>query len=177
MSLVVRSNRDTRTMATAIRAAIREMDPNLPVADLRTMRDVTDQALARPRLSAMLLGAFAAIALTLATTGLYGVIALLVAKRRQEIGVRMALGAQTGLILRMVLGQGFRLAGIGTAIGIAGAIALTSLLQGMLYGVTRLDPLTYVAVPAFFFAVTAAACLIPARRAAALDPLIALRED
>ncbi len=177
MSIVVRSDRDTRTMAAALRATIRELDPNLPVAEVRTLRDVANQALATPRLATWLLGAFATIAILLAAIGLYGVVALLVARRRQEIGVRMALGAQAGSILRMVIGRGFRLAGMGALIGVTGAFFLTRLLQGMLYGVTRLDPVTFVVVPAFFALVVVLACLIPARRAAALDPLIALRED
>jgi putative ABC transport system permease protein len=177
MSVVLRSDRDTRTLAQSLRATIREMDPNLPISELRTLREVTNHALATPRLATWLLGSFAVIAIVLAATGLYGVVALLVARRRQEIGVRMALGAQASSILRMVIGRGMRLAGVGALIGVGGALFLTRLLQGMLYGVTRLDPLTFIVVPAFFAGIVVLACLIPARRAAALDPLIALRED
>ncbi|MDA1082673.1 MAG: FtsX-like permease family protein [Gemmatimonadetes bacterium] len=177
MTFVVRGGRDTETMASALRGVIRAMDPSLPISDVQTLQAVAGRARARPRLSAMMVGVFAVIALAVATTGLYGVIALLVSRRRQEIGVRIALGAQTGTILAMVLRKGIWLATIGTVIGVAGSFWVTRLLQGMLYGVTTLDPVTYVVVPLILLGVATLACLVPARSAAALDPLVALREE
>ena len=177
MTLVVRHDRDTRSMANALRAEVRALDPKLPVSEVQTLRAVADRAVAQPRLTAGLVGAFATLALAVAMTGLYGVIALLVARRRQEIGVRLALGAQTRSILAMVLRRGFGLAALGAGIGVVGAMWLTRALQGMLYGVTTLDPVTYAAVPAILLGVAIIACIVPARRAAALDPVTALRDD
>lgn len=177
MTFVVRGSRDNASMSSALRGVIREMDPSLPVSEMQTLQAVADNALARPRLSAILVTVFAAVALAVAATGLYGVIALLVSRRRQEIGVRIALGAQTGTILTMVLRRGVQLAAIGVVTGMVGSFWVTRVLQGMLYGVTTLDPVTYAVVPLILFTIAILACLVPARRAAALDPLVALRED
>ena len=131
--------------------------------------------LARPRLVAWLVSAFAALALLLATVGIYGTIALLVSERSQEIGIRLALGAQRGAILRLVVSQGAALAGTGIAAGIALALYLTRFLASLVYGVTTLDPVTFAAVPCVLGLVALLATLVPARQAAALDPMRTLR--
>ncbi len=141
------------------------------------MDDVADDTIAQQKFSATLMLAFAAIALALAAVGISGVLSHAVAQRRHEIGVRMALGANAGTVVRMVLRQGMTLALIGTAIGVAGALALTRLMQPMLFGVQDKDAATFVAVAATLLAIAAAACWIPARRAAHVDPLVALRHE
>jgi putative ABC transport system permease protein len=156
---------------------VRALDPRLPIADVRSLQRVADDSLSQPRFTTMLLTLFALLALTLAAIGIYGVISLLVARRRQEIGIRLALGARRRVILQMVVGRGMLLVAIGVAIGLAGAAWLTRVLGGLLYGVTRFDPLTFVTAPALLAGVALVACLLPAVRAAAVDPAITLREE
>jgi putative ABC transport system permease protein len=175
MTLVVKTAADPIAMAGTIRQAVRELDSRLPVSAIRTMESVTAAALSRPRFTTLLLGLFAALALVLAALGIYGTISLLVAERSQEIGIRMALGAGRRTILSMVLGQGLALAAIGAGVGLAGAVALRRVLANVLYGVSSLDPLTFAVVPAMLGAVALFACLFPARRAAATDPVHTLR--
>jgi putative ABC transport system permease protein len=177
MTLIVRAEGDPRALVDRVRRTVRALDPNLPVADVRTLRQVADDSLARPRFTTTLLGVFAALALTLATIGIYGVVSLLVTRRRQEIGIRMALGARRGSILQMVLKRGLVLTVIGLAVGLVGALWLTGALTGLLYGVTRFDPLTFAAAPAMLAGVALLACVVPAMRAAAVNPVIALREE
>jgi putative ABC transport system permease protein len=177
MTLVVRTGGDPRALVDHIRRTVRALDPNLPVADVRTLQQVADDSLARPRFTTTLLGLFAALALTLATIGIYGVVSLLVTRRRQEIGIRMALGARRGNILHMVLRRGMALAAIGLVIGLTGALWLTGALTSLLYGVTRFDLLTFALAPAMLASVALLACVIPAVRAAAVNPVIALREE
>jgi len=153
------------------------MDPDLPLAEVRTMEDVTAAALAGPRFTTLLLAVFAGLALTLAAIGIYGTISLLVAERAQEIGIRMALGARRGTIARMVLSQGGTLAAAGIALGLASALFVTRVLGTLLYGVSALDPLTFVTVPVLLGLVALAASVTPALRAASLDPLVALRKS
>ena len=176
MTLVVKTEGDPIALAGAVREAIRSIDRNLPVSDIRAMDDVAADALAQPRFMTFLLGLFAAVALTLAAIGIYGTVSLLVAERTPEMGIRLALGAERGSILRLVLGQGLVLAAAGLALGMAGAIFLTRTLAGLIYGVGALDPLTFTAVPALLCAVALVACLIPARRAASVDPIATLRQ-
>jgi putative ABC transport system permease protein len=176
MTLVVKSEGDPIALAGAVREAIRSIDRNLPVSDIRAMNAVAADALAQPRFMTVLLGLFAAVALTLAAIGIYGTVSLLVAERTQEMGIRLALGAKRGAILRLVLGQGLLLAGVGLALGMTGAIFLTRTLAGLIYGVGALDPLTFTAVPALLCAVALVACLLPARRAASVDPIATLRQ-
>jgi predicted permease len=176
MTLVAKTAGNPLAITGQVRDAVRGIDRNLPISDIRTMDDVAASALAQPRFVTFLLGIFAATALALAAIGIYGTISLLVAERTQEMGIRLALGADRRAILKLVLGQGLVLTAIGLAAGVAGAAALTRMLAGLVYGVGPLDPLTFVAVPALLCVVALAACALPARRAAAVDPISTLRQ-
>jgi ABC-type antimicrobial peptide transport system permease subunit len=175
--LVARTTGDPLSVAAPIRREIRELDPNLPVANVRPMTDVVDTALATPRLTGFLMGAFAAVALALAAVGLYGVLAYLVSRRTAEIGIRLAVGADRSEVVRMVLGQGLRLTGLGLVIGVAAALALTRMMGGMLYEVTPGDPWTYVSVILVLLVMSVLASSLPALRASRVDPLVALRTE
>ena len=177
MNYVVRTSTDSLAIESSIRRVVREMDPSLPVYNLKTMNDVVSKSMVQPRFLALLLATFSGIALFLAAIGIYGVMAYSVAQRTQEIGVRMALGAQPLHVLRLIFGQSLMMLLIGTAIGLAGAFALTRLMSTLLFGVTATDPLTYVSVVGLLTFVALLACYIPARRAAKVDPLIALRYE
>jgi len=176
MTLVVKTDTNPIALTGQVRDAIRSIDHNLPVSDVRTMEQVTATALSQPRFVTFLLSIFAGTALTLAAIGIYGTISLLVAERTQEMGIRLALGANRPAILKLVLGQGMILTAIGLAIGVAGAAILTRTLSGLIYGVGALDPLTFVAVPLLLCAVALLACFLPARRAASVDPIATLRQ-
>jgi putative ABC transport system permease protein len=175
--VVVRTTGDPEALAGSVREIVRSIDPNLPVSEIRTLDDVASGAVARPRLYLLLLGVFAALALLLAAIGLYGVIAYSVAQRRAEIGVRVALGATGPAVQRLVVGEGMRLAALGLAVGLAGALLLTRLMRSLLFGVAPTDPLTLAATAALLAAVALAASWLPARRAAGTDPMIALRAE
>jgi putative ABC transport system permease protein len=177
MTLVVRTEGDPRDLMGPARGVIRVLDPGLPVSDIRTMEQVTSDALSAPRFTALLLGTFAAAALLLAAIGVYGTLSLLVAQRSHEIGIRMALGAARGSILRMILGQGMALAGAGVAAGLAGAFLLTRLLERLVYGVGAIDPVTFAIVPLVLAGTALLACAWPARRAAGVDPAAMLRRE
>ena len=176
MTLVVKTDSDPLALTGQVRDAIRSIDRNLPVSDIKTMEQVAATALSQPRFVTFLLALFAGTALTLAAVGIYGTISLLVAERTQEMGIRLALGANRPAILKLVLGQGMILTAIGLVIGVAGAAILTRTLSGLIYGVGALDPLTFVAVPALLAAVALLACFVPARRAASVDPIATLRQ-
>ncbi|HUQ89968.1 MAG TPA: ABC transporter permease [Vicinamibacterales bacterium] len=177
MTLVVKTDRDPLALTGPLRDAIREIDRNLPVSDIRTMEQVAASALSQPRFVTFLLALFAGTALTLAAIGIYGTISLLVSERMQEMGIRLALGANPPAILRLVLGQGMILTAVGLVLGLAGAALLTRTLTGLIYGVGALDPLTFIAVPALLSVVALVACFLPARRAASVDPITALRNS
>jgi putative ABC transport system permease protein len=177
MSLVVKTDGNPLALTGQIRDAIHSIDRNLPISDIRTMEAVTAAALSQPRFVTFLLALFAGTALTLAAIGIYGTISLLVAERTPEMGIRLALGADRPAILRLILGQGMLLTLIGLVIGLAGAAVLTRTLSGLIYGVGTLDPLTFAAVPALLCAVALAACFLPARRAASVDPITTLRQS
>jgi predicted permease len=177
MTLVVKTDGNPLAIAGSLREAVRAIDRNLPISDIRTMADVTASALAQPRFVTFLLALFAATALTLAAIGIYGTISLLVSERTQEMGIRLALGADRPTILKLVLGQGLILTAIGLSAGLAGAVVLTRTLSGLVYGVGTLDPLTFIAVPAMLAVIALAACVIPARRAASVDPITTLRQS
>ena len=141
------------------------------------MSVLVDRAKGPTRFALVLIGVFAVIAVVLATVGLYGVLSSVVRQRTSEIGVRMALGAQKGNIFQLVIGHGLRLSGAGILLGAAGALALTRVMSSMLVGVKATDPLTFGAIGVLFVAIAATACWLPARRAAGLDPTVALREE
>jgi putative ABC transport system permease protein len=174
---IVRTDGDPASYVPQVRAAIAAIDPLVPVAEIRPMQEYVDRALAPTRFVLVLLATFAGIAAVLASVGLYGVLASAVRQRTAEIGVRMAFGAPATSIFRMVIGQGLRLSSIGIMIGLAGALALTGALRTMLVGVSATDPVTYASITLLFLGVAAFACWVPARRAAGLDPNVALREE
>ena len=176
LAIVIKTEQDPLTAVTPLRELVRSIDPNLPLADVRTMSDITARALAAPRFAAWLLGLFAVLALTLAAIGTYATISLLVAERAQEIGIRIALGAERSTILRWVLGEGLALAAAGITIGIIGALVLSRALETLLYGVEALDLVTFTMVPIVLAMVAVLASLTPARRAASMDPATALRQ-
>jgi putative ABC transport system permease protein len=178
MSLVVRSSIDNPgSLAAGVRQVIKQMDKDQYVAKILPMTELVAESVARRRFNAMLTGLFAVVALLLASVGIFGVLNYTVAQRTQEIGLRVALGAQTRDVLRLVLGQGARLILFGLALGLATSFALTRVLAGMLFGVTPTDPLTFVAVSLLLAGVALLACYIPARRATKVDPLVALRYE
>jgi predicted permease len=174
---VVRTKGDPAQMASSVRSAIWQVDKNLPITRIRTMEEVRSLSLASQRMHLLLFGLFAALALALATMGIYGVLAYDVAQRTREIGIRLALGADGNAVLRLVVGQGIRLAALGILLGLIGALALTRLMSGMIYGVSSTDPSTFFAVATLLGLVAVAACYIPARRAMRVDPMVALRYE
>ena len=174
MGLVIRTDRDPSAFATTLRREVRALDKDQPVYNVRTMDDVVANSLGTRRVSAQLFTVFAAAALILAALGIYGVMAYSVTQRTQEIGIRMALGAQKSDVLGLVIRQGMTLSLIGVGVGLAGAFALTRLLANLLFGVAATDPLTFTAIPLLLLFVALAACYLPARRAARLDPKVAL---
>jgi len=173
----VKTSVEPMSVARGIIELLYAVDPNQPAARVRSMEQVRAESMAAPRLTSNLLSIFALLALTIAATGIGGVMALAVGQRRHEIGVRMAIGARPGEILRMILGQGMALAVVGIALGLFGAFALTRLLQKLLFEVGPTDPLTFVGVAFMLSAATLLACYVPARRAARVDPIIALRVE
>jgi putative ABC transport system permease protein len=175
-SVVVRSTADPSTVMAAIRAQIRELDRDLPLSDLRQLKELVAASVSRPRFYTTILGVFASIALILAAVGIYGVISYAVSLRTRELGIRIALGATGRQVSGLVLQQGVGLAIAGVAVGGAGAYWLTRLLSKLLFGVSATDPLTFVGVAALLTAIAAIASFVPARRAAKVDPLLAMRE-
>ena len=174
---LVRTAGDPATVAPAIRARLHQVDPDMHVSPVRTVREWLSRGLVRPRFGAVLLSTFGALALVLAAIGTYGLIAYAVAQRTREIGIRMALGARPRLIVSEILGRGLKLAGLGVALGFAGALALTRLVQGMLAGVSPNDPVSFAVSAALLIGGAALACVLPARRASRVDPVVALRVD
>jgi putative ABC transport system permease protein len=177
MVMAVRTAQPPLSLASAVEREVRQLDPDQPVADMRSMEEVVDQAIAGARFNTVLLGAFALIAFLLAAVGIYGVISCDVSERTHEIGIRVALGAQPGDVLKLVLGQAARLAAYGIAAGMVAAFALTRLMAAMLYGVKATDAYTFAAIPVLLGAVALAASYLPSRRALALDPMAALRHE
>jgi predicted permease len=175
--LAIRTAMDPLAIAQSARAAIWAVDRDQPISDLRTMDDIVDLEVADHRQQTTLLGSFAVLALVLASLGIYGVLSYAVAQRTREIGVRMALGAGTGHVTRMVVGQGLGLAALGMAIGAAAALALTRSMTKLLVGVQPADPAIYAGVALLLMSVALVACYVPAARAARVDPMIALREE
>ena len=176
LTLVARTSVEPMTVANTFRDTIRTADPDVPVR-ATTMMETISSSVATPRFRTLLVGAFAALALALAIAGVYGVMAYAVSRRTAEIGVRMAMGAGAADILRLVMGEGLRLALAGISIGCALAYGLAQLLRGMLFAVAPADPMVFVIVPVALMATVAAATAIPALRAARVDPMTALRAD
>jgi len=177
IAFVVRSRRDVRTLSTEARAVVSAVDPEQPIYGIRTMDDVIGESLGQPRFRTLLLTLLGVVALALASIGIYGVMAYSVSQRTQEIGIRMALGAGAGQVLRLVLGQALRLAGAAVAVGLVGALAASRSLASLLYGVTPTDPPTFAATAALLVGVAGLAAWVPARRAARVDPTVALRNE
>jgi putative ABC transport system permease protein len=174
-SVVLRSAQAT-SLAPAARQIIRELDPSLPI-QIRSVDEALNRAVAGRRFSLTLIAVFSAAALVLATLGIYGLISYLVAERTREIGIRLALGAASGDVLRMVLGRGALLTGVGMLVGVAASLGLTGLLKGMLFGVTATDPVAFLAVIALTMAAVLGASYVPARRALKVAPVTALRGE
>jgi ABC-type antimicrobial peptide transport system permease subunit len=174
--LVIRTSADPASIATVVRQRLKEIDPLVPISNLQTMDALIAGTVAEPRFHMLLVAALGIAALALATIGIYGLLAFTVAVRAREIGVRSALGATPANIARMVAAEGMRMAAIGVALGLAAAFAAVRSLRNLLFQIEPTDPLTFAAIAVLLLAVAAAACYIPARRAAAIDPLIALRD-
>jgi putative ABC transport system permease protein len=175
MSLVARSGSDPASLVAAARAEIKALDRDQPVSNIRTLDQLLANSISQHRFYLLLLALFAAIALILATVGLYGVISYTVKQRTQEIGVRMAFGARAGDVIRLVIRHGMKLTLIGVLIGLVGASMLTRLIKSLLFDVSATDPLTFIVIASLLTVVALLACLIPARRATKIDPMIALR--
>ncbi|MGC2526688.1 MAG: FtsX-like permease family protein, partial [Candidatus Acidiferrum sp.] len=168
---------DPRRLAGAVREQLGELDPSLPLADVRPMDDVLSRAQARPRFLTLLLSLFSLVALAIATVGIYGVVSYSVARRTKEFGLRMVLGAQTGDVLGLVMKQGAGMIAVGVGLGLVLALFLARLMASLLFGVPPTDPATFASVMALLFAVALAACYIPARRATKVDPIQTLRYE
>ena len=177
MTLVVKAQADPNPLVAPVRQAIRSLDPNLPVADIRTMDDVVAATMSAPRFTGMLLGVFAGLALILSAIGIYGVLSYVVSRRTREIGIRVAIGAGRGQVLKLVLGSGVALALIGIAIGLAAAALFSKAMSTLLHDVKPLDPPTFIAVALSLTAVAIAASLVPAWRATRVDPVRALKAE
>ena len=177
MTILVRTSNDPVAMVSAARNELQQMDPELPMAAVATMDQLLADSLSRSRFTMLLLGIFAAVALMLAAVGIYGLIAYSVTQRTQELGIRIALGAQRRDVLRLVLGQGTRLTLLGVTVGVLAALGLVRLLSTLLFGVSATDPLTFAGVAVLLGLVALAACYLPARRATRVDPIVALRYE
>jgi predicted permease len=175
VSLVVRTNVDPASLGDAVRRAAQSVNPDAPVFRVRTMREVIAGSVAQERFNTILMALFAVVAMLLAAVGLYGVMAYNVTQRAREIGIRIALGAQNADVLRLVISQGLRLVALGVALGLVAALALTRLMKKLLFEAPATDPAPYAVVALLLTLVALLACWIPARRAAKVDPMIALR--
>jgi len=176
-SLAIRTSGRPESLISVVRSQVRDLDPDLPISHAMPMKDVVAISVWQPRLYTALFGVFAAVALILATVGIYGVMSYAVTQRTREIGLRMALGAERKDVLKLVVGQGVVLAGFGVGAGLVTAVGLTRLMSSLLFGVTATDPITFGAVSVLLTGVALGACFVPARRAAKVDPMVALRYE
>ncbi len=177
LTMAVRTNADPTTLIASIKHQIWTIDPHLPLYEIRTMQQVLEDDTGQRRFQSLVMTFFAGFALALASIGIFGVLASLVSQRTQEIGIRMALGAQTKDVLTMILAEGFRLVMIGAIIGLAGGMALIRYLSSLLFGVSPGNPITYLEVALLMIAVALIACLLPAWRAIRVNPMVALRYE
>ncbi|HJQ21531.1 MAG TPA: ABC transporter permease [Gemmatimonadaceae bacterium] len=177
MYVLLKTAGDPSSLMGGARQLVRELDPTLAINGLRTMPEIVNQSMARQRFTMLLLGVFGAVALTLATVGIYGLMSFAVRRRTREIGIRMALGAKPGDVLRLVVGQGMRLAGFGLFVGVAAALVATRVMSGLLYGISAVDPITFAAITLLLAGIALCASWIPARRAVGTDPTTALRAE
>jgi putative ABC transport system permease protein len=177
MSVVVRTSGPPSSVSGAIRSRVLSIDKDQPIASVQTMQEIVSSSISNQRFTLLLLGLFAAVALALAAIGIYSVMAYTVTQRTGEIGLRMALGAQTRDVLKLVVGQGMAMALIGIGVGLGGAFALTRVMSSLLFSIGATDPITFIAIPLILGGVGLAACFVPARRAAKVDPMIALRYE
>jgi len=176
-SVVARTRAGTDDVARLVREAVHQIDPQLAIANVRTVHELVEESVAGDKFRTTLLAVFAALALVLAAVGIYGVMTYAVGRRSREIGIRLALGARAGEIYRLVLGEGLVVAGIGIAIGLLASAALTRAVSKLLFQVSATDVATFVAVPVLLLAIAALACFLPARRAARVDPSVTMRTD
>jgi len=177
MDVVVRTDGPPESLVPAIRKKLKALDPDLPMANVNTMEQWLASSAAQPRLTSLLLSLFAGVALLIAAIGIYAVLTYSVSQRTREIGIRMAMGATPRRALELIVSEGMRVVLLGLAIGLAGGFALGRTVQSLVYGVGVRDPKVYFVVAVTLTAVALAACLIPARRAAGVDPMVALREE
>ncbi|HYK22875.1 MAG TPA: FtsX-like permease family protein, partial [Pyrinomonadaceae bacterium] len=177
MSLVVRSSVEPGSLSASLRQIVNEVDRSVPVSDVKTMDHVVSESITQPRFNLFLLALFSTVAMLLSAAGIYGVTAYTVTQRTHELGIRLALGAQVSDVLKMILGQGMAVIGVGLVIGLASAFALMRLLRSLLFGVGENDPVTFVAISVMLLLVALLACYFPARRATKVDPLVALRYE
>jgi putative ABC transport system permease protein len=177
LTLAVRSSENPEAMVARIKSQIWAVDPHLPVYEVQTMEQVIDQSTSQRRFESFLMSIFAALALMLAVIGIYGVLSSLVSQRTQEIGIRMALGAQMRDVLAMILSEGFLLVAVGVAIGVTGGIALSRYLSSLFFGVSPASPATYLEVSLLMLGIALIACFLPAARAARVNPMTALRYE
>jgi predicted permease len=177
MDMVVRAKLPIESLVPGVRTALENIDPDLPASDFQTLEHIVEQAVSPRRFITVLLAGFAILALILASLGIYGVISYSVNQRTNEIGIRIALGAQAGAVLKLIIGQGVRLTLLGLVIGLGTAFALTRVISSLLFGVKASDPLTFAGIALLLSGVAFAACYIPARRATRVDPLVALRYE
>jgi putative ABC transport system permease protein len=177
MGIMVRTDQGTAPVASSVKAAVAEVDPELPLGDVKTIEQMISESTSQPRFRSFLLASFAGLALLLAVVGVYGLFSFTVTQRISEIGVRLALGASPQQVFTAVIGDGLRLAGLGVALGLGGAVALTRLVRSLLFGTSATDPLIYASLSALLLAMAAIACYVPARRAMRVDPMTALRSE
>jgi predicted permease len=177
MSLVVRSSVEPSTLSASVRQIVSEVDRSVPVSNVKTMEHLVSESITQPRFNLFLLGLFSTVAMLLSAAGIYGVTAYTVTQRTHELGIRLALGAQVSDVLKMILGQGMAVIGVGLVLGLVAAFGVMRLLRSLLFGVGENDPVTFVAITAMLLLVALVACYIPARRAMKVDPLVALRYE
>ena len=177
MGAIVRTEHGAGAVASAVKAAVAQVDPDLPIGDVKTMEQIIEESTGEPRFRSFLIASFAVLALLLAAVGVYGLISFTVTQRVPEIGVRLALGASPRQVFTQVIGQGLRLAAIGVVLGLVAAAAATTLVRGLLFNTSATDPVVYGALAVLLLAVAGFACYVPARRAMRVDPMTALRSE